>query len=140
LPHVVCVDFDALGQWLIIIVGENRVGKSTLVGPFFAALFRKLPVAPRNRSRVPPDGELPVQQRGGTAYQWQEGAFKDLVRKYVGTPASSSPSSSSKVPRAGPLRGAVSLRSGAWDPLETIALHTVTHSRMLLRRWEEVRG
>ena len=42
-PNEVCVDFDALGQGLIAIVGESGVGKSTLIGSVFAALFRQLP-------------------------------------------------------------------------------------------------
>ena len=37
------VDFEALGPGLIAIVGENGVGKSTLIGCVFAALFRQLP-------------------------------------------------------------------------------------------------
>src|SRR3970040_1005302 len=37
------VDFEALGPGLIAIVGENGVGKSTLIGSVFAALFRQLP-------------------------------------------------------------------------------------------------
>jgi DNA repair exonuclease SbcCD ATPase subunit len=39
----VTVDFEALGPGLIAIVGENGVGKSTLIGSVFAALFRQLP-------------------------------------------------------------------------------------------------
>jgi len=39
----VSVDFEALGPGLIAIVGENGVGKSTLIGSVFAALFRQLP-------------------------------------------------------------------------------------------------
>jgi DNA repair protein SbcC/Rad50 len=39
----VSVDFEALGSGLIAIVGENGVGKSTLIGSMFAALFRQLP-------------------------------------------------------------------------------------------------
>lgn len=42
-PNEVCVDFDALGQGLIAIVGENGAGKSALIGSIFAALFRQLP-------------------------------------------------------------------------------------------------
>jgi len=42
-PKSVCVDFDALGSGLIALVGENGVGKSTLIGCVFAALFRQLP-------------------------------------------------------------------------------------------------
>ncbi|MGH9772525.1 MAG: AAA family ATPase [Candidatus Acidiferrales bacterium] len=37
------VDFNALGPGLIALVGENGVGKSTLIGCVFAALFRQLP-------------------------------------------------------------------------------------------------
>jgi len=39
----VSVDFEALGPGLIAIVGESGVGKSTLIGSVFAALFRQLP-------------------------------------------------------------------------------------------------
>src|SRR5712691_3091322 len=39
----ITVDFEALGPSLIAIVGENGVGKSTLIGSMFAALFRQLP-------------------------------------------------------------------------------------------------
>ncbi len=39
----VWVDFEGLGPGLIAIVGENGVGKSTLIGSAFAALFRQLP-------------------------------------------------------------------------------------------------
>ena len=39
----ITVDFEALGPGLIAIVGENEVGKSTLIGSIFAALFRQLP-------------------------------------------------------------------------------------------------
>src|SRR5260370_34708039 len=42
-PKEVEVDFDALGLGLIAILGENGVGKSTLIGSIFAALFRQLP-------------------------------------------------------------------------------------------------
>jgi len=42
-PNEICVDFDSLGEGLIAIVGENGVGKSTLIGSVFAALFRQLP-------------------------------------------------------------------------------------------------
>jgi exonuclease SbcC len=42
-PNEVCVDFEALGEGLIAIVGENGTGKSTLIGSVFAALFRQLP-------------------------------------------------------------------------------------------------
>ena len=42
-PNPVSVDFDALGPGLIALVGENGVGKSTLIGSVFAALFRQLP-------------------------------------------------------------------------------------------------
>ena len=37
------VDFEALGPGLIAIIGENGVGKSTLIGSIYAALFRQLP-------------------------------------------------------------------------------------------------
>ena len=37
------LDFEALGSGLIAIVGENGVGKSTMIGSVFAALFRQLP-------------------------------------------------------------------------------------------------
>ncbi len=39
----VWVDFEGLGPGLIAIIGENGVGKSTLIGSAFAALFRQLP-------------------------------------------------------------------------------------------------
>lgn len=39
----ITVDFEALGPGLVAIVGENGVGKSTLIGSVFAALFRQLP-------------------------------------------------------------------------------------------------
>lgn len=39
----VSVNFEALGPGLIAIVGENGVGKSTLIGSMFASLFRQLP-------------------------------------------------------------------------------------------------
>jgi DNA repair protein SbcC/Rad50 len=42
-PNSVTVDFEALGPGLIALVGENGVGKSTLIGSVFAALFRELP-------------------------------------------------------------------------------------------------
>jgi exonuclease SbcC len=42
-PRPVSVDFQALGPGLIALVGENGVGKSTLIGSVFAALFRQLP-------------------------------------------------------------------------------------------------
>src|SRR5215467_3856334 len=42
-PRPVRVDFQALGPGLIALVGENGVGKSTLIGSVFAALFRQLP-------------------------------------------------------------------------------------------------
>jgi exonuclease SbcC len=42
-PNPVRVDFDALGPGVIALVGENGVGKSTLIGCIFAALFRQLP-------------------------------------------------------------------------------------------------
>ena len=38
-PNSVTVDFEALGPGLIALVGENGVGKSTLIGSVFAALF-----------------------------------------------------------------------------------------------------
>jgi DNA repair exonuclease SbcCD ATPase subunit len=42
-PNEAFVEFDALGQGLIVIVGENGAGKSKLIGSIFAALFRQLP-------------------------------------------------------------------------------------------------
>ena len=42
-PSLVTVDFEALGPGLIALVGDNGVGKSTLIGSVFAALFRQLP-------------------------------------------------------------------------------------------------
>jgi DNA repair exonuclease SbcCD ATPase subunit len=42
-PNPVSVDFEALGPGLIALVGDNGVGKSTLIGSIFAALFRQLP-------------------------------------------------------------------------------------------------
>jgi DNA repair protein SbcC/Rad50 len=42
-PNSVTVNFEALGPGLIALVGENGVGKSTLIGSVFAALFRQLP-------------------------------------------------------------------------------------------------
>jgi len=42
-PQPVRVDFEMLGPGLIALVGENGVGKSTLIGCIFAALFRQLP-------------------------------------------------------------------------------------------------
>ena len=42
-PQPANVDFEALGPGLIALVGENGVGKSTLIGCVFAALFRQLP-------------------------------------------------------------------------------------------------
>lgn len=42
-PQPVSVNFEALGPGLIALVGENGVGKSTLIGCIFAALFRQLP-------------------------------------------------------------------------------------------------
>jgi len=42
-PRPVTVDFEDLGPGLIALVGENGVGKSTLIGSVFAALFRQLP-------------------------------------------------------------------------------------------------
>lgn len=42
-PNSVAVDFEGLGPGLIALVGENGVGKSTLIGSIFAALFRQLP-------------------------------------------------------------------------------------------------
>jgi exonuclease SbcC len=42
-PQPASVDFEALGPGLIALVGENGVGKSTLIGCVFAALFRQLP-------------------------------------------------------------------------------------------------
>ncbi|MGH9448609.1 MAG: AAA family ATPase, partial [Terriglobia bacterium] len=42
-PNPVSVDFETLGPGLIALVGENGVGKSTLIGSVFAALFRQLP-------------------------------------------------------------------------------------------------
>ena len=42
-PQPVSVDFAALGPGLIALVGENGVGKSTLINSIFAALFRQLP-------------------------------------------------------------------------------------------------
>ena len=42
-PNPVSVNFEALGPGLIALVGENGVGKSTLIGSIFAALFRQLP-------------------------------------------------------------------------------------------------
>jgi exonuclease SbcC len=42
-PQPVRVDFAALGPGLIALVGENGVGKSTLINCIFAALFRQLP-------------------------------------------------------------------------------------------------
>lgn len=42
-PQPVAVDFEALGPGLIALVGENGVGKSTLINCIFAALFRQLP-------------------------------------------------------------------------------------------------
>jgi DNA repair protein SbcC/Rad50 len=42
-PQPVSVDFAALGPGLIALVGENGVGKSTLINCIFAALFRQLP-------------------------------------------------------------------------------------------------
>jgi DNA repair protein SbcC/Rad50 len=42
-PQPVAVDFEALGRGLIALVGENGVGKSTLINCIFAALFRQLP-------------------------------------------------------------------------------------------------
>lgn len=42
-PRPVSVNFEALGPGLIALVGENGVGKSTLIGCIFAALFRQLP-------------------------------------------------------------------------------------------------
>src|SRR6516162_4002479 len=42
-PDAVTVNFEALGPGLIALVGENGVGKSTLIGSVFAALFRQLP-------------------------------------------------------------------------------------------------
>src|SRR5215467_2054941 len=42
-PNPITVNFEALGPGLIALVGENGVGKSTLIGSVFAALFRQLP-------------------------------------------------------------------------------------------------
>ena len=42
-PNSATVNFEALGPGLIALVGENGVGKSTLIGSVFAALFRQLP-------------------------------------------------------------------------------------------------
>ena len=42
-PDSVTVNFEALGPGLIALVGDNGVGKSTLIGSVFAALFRQLP-------------------------------------------------------------------------------------------------
>jgi len=42
-PNFVTVNFEALGPGLIALIGENGVGKSTLIGSVFAALFRQLP-------------------------------------------------------------------------------------------------
>ena len=42
-PTSASVNFEALGPGLIALVGENGVGKSTLIGSVFAALFRQLP-------------------------------------------------------------------------------------------------
>ncbi len=42
-PNPVSVDFEGLGSGLIALVGNNGVGKSTLIGSIFAALFRQLP-------------------------------------------------------------------------------------------------
>ena len=42
-PRPVTVDFEDVGPGLIALVGENGVGKSTLIGSVFAALFRQLP-------------------------------------------------------------------------------------------------
>jgi DNA repair protein SbcC/Rad50 len=42
-PQPATVDFEALGPGLIALVGENGVGKSTLINCIFAALFRQLP-------------------------------------------------------------------------------------------------
>lgn len=47
-PNPVGVDFEALGPGLIALVGENCVGKSTLIGCVFAALFRQLPAQKRS--------------------------------------------------------------------------------------------
>lgn len=47
-PQAVSVNFEALGPGLIALVGENGVGKSTLIGCIFAALFRQLPSQKRS--------------------------------------------------------------------------------------------
>ena len=103
-PGPVSVDFEALGPGLIALVGPNGAGKSTLIGSIFAALFRQLPgqkrslydfcthpkpeidlsiqcqrttipLSAQDRSEVAADGELPLQRRGGTANQRQEGCL-----------------------------------------------------------------
>jgi len=114
-PNEVCVDFAALGQGLIAIVGENGAGKSTLIGSIFAALFRQLPGQKRSlydfATHTQPEIDLTFSVhetryrsllkidpksrqmesylfngKGAPLTNGKKEPFEELVRKYVGTP------------------------------------------------------
>ncbi len=71
-PQPVAVDFETLRPGLIALVGENGVGKSTLINCIFAALFRQLPGQKRSLydfcTHPPPEIDLTFSV-GGVTYR-----------------------------------------------------------------------
>jgi exonuclease SbcC len=113
-PSPVSVDFESLGPGLIALVGENGVGKSTLIGCVFAALFRQLPGQKRSLydfcSHLRPEIDLTFSiegasyralhkidpkarqmdsylfdERGTALASGKKDAFQEAVAKRVGT-------------------------------------------------------